>query len=111
MFDGDGAKITNDYNRGGGGGGQDTRKNTMCSHFQKGSCNKGDRCPYSHGSGGNRAVGGNGGGNVENEIKCKNWSMLGVCKHGDSCKFVSSHTEKNKNSAVKAGAIGPIKGL
>jgi len=49
----------------------------ICKFFMKGSCVKGNACPYKHTKG-------------ERAVVCKHW-LRGLCKKGDSCEFLHEY--------------------
>lgn len=51
--------------------------NEICKFFLKGTCVKGNACPYKHTKG-------------ERAVVCKHW-LRGLCKKGDSCEFLHEY--------------------
>jgi len=49
----------------------------LCKFFQKGTCMKGDQCPYRHSRG-------------EKSVVCKHW-LRGLCKKNDACEFLHEY--------------------
>jgi cleavage and polyadenylation specificity factor subunit 4 len=49
----------------------------ICKFFLKGTCVKGNSCPYKHTKG-------------ERAVVCKHW-LRGLCKKGDSCEFLHEY--------------------
>merc|ERR1712025_1195379 len=51
-------------------------KSKLCPSFQRGDCEKGDKCNFAHGSA-----------ELRKTVLCKNWEQHGSCKSGDQCAF------------------------
>ena len=68
-------------------------KMTICRHWQRGLCKKGDTCTFAHGEEERRAP-----------TICKHWKT-GTCKKGDKCAF--AHSEVLKESPAKKARTKP----
>ena len=68
-------------------------KMTICRHWQRGFCKKGDTCTFAHGEEERRAP-----------TICKHWKT-GSCKKGDKCAF--THSEVLTESPAKKARTKP----
>ena len=92
-------------NRGSANATSDSRKDQICFNFQKGKCNRGDKCPYKHELASKSTGDRNNGGGRKRADTSKPWTKeFGPCRHcgGDHWNKDCPEPDKKKSGSANA---------